>query len=287
MIKKLMRLLKSEGDQYGFMYQEVYGDCGEYAILHAALVLGIPISSETVHRATGVSKKHSAIYGTSAGAIRRALNKFDLESVVCDIKDEEEAKKAIDRALETGYPIIASVENEEHWIVLVSKDSHGYYWIDSSDYQLLGCSGFREISEWLEYEEEDKTGYYFIVVKPKDENIMKHSISGCFNNILKLYEKDEDLIYYWGWYLAGLKEALDCPKDKKEVISAKAFFEKHRSTLEEACKIIDDSESDLEYELSNFSIVAQMHNLTMSKELELEGMLKMNHLLNNLAWDPV
>jgi hypothetical protein len=30
-----------------------------------------------------------------------------------------------------------------------------------------------------------------------------------------------------------------------------------------------------------------MHNLTMSKELELEGMLKMNHLLNNLAWDPV
>jgi hypothetical protein len=65
--------------------------------------------------------------------IRRVLNKFDLESVVCDIKEEAKVKMAIGKTLETGYPIIARVENEEHWMVIASKDSHGYYWIGNSD----------------------------------------------------------------------------------------------------------------------------------------------------------
>ncbi|MCU7496683.1 MAG: hypothetical protein HF314_15095 [Ignavibacteria bacterium] len=60
---------------------------------------------------------------------------------------------------------------------------------------MIDCSGFREISKWSEYEEE-KTGYYFILVKPKDPVIMKNSISSYFSNILKFDEKDEDLIYY-------------------------------------------------------------------------------------------
>jgi hypothetical protein len=64
-------------------------------------------------------------------------------------------------------PVIISVSDEEHWMVLSGVDSQGRYsWIDSSDRKLVGKNAWRTVAAWMLYEEEERDSYYFIGVKP-------------------------------------------------------------------------------------------------------------------------
>jgi hypothetical protein len=90
---------------------------------------------------------------------------------VCSFQAEKCAdfrrKKQIRYYLSRGIPVIISVSDEEHWMVLSGVDSkRRYLWIDSTDRKLVGRNAWRNVAGWMRYEEEERGNYYFIGVKP-------------------------------------------------------------------------------------------------------------------------
>lgn len=123
----------------GFNKQDFeYGECGQYALIHALLLLGIPISLSEAHRHT-VLKIVSAIKRTSEKPIVRAIKRLGCNPVEHYYADSNIAKKVIDKFLEKGYPVIVCAEEYTRWAVLAGKEKNSYVWIDSLEDIIIGA----------------------------------------------------------------------------------------------------------------------------------------------------
>jgi hypothetical protein len=268
-LKKILTLLGKEDDVFGINYQD-HSSCGAFAVMHAALCFGIPITSGQASKLLGVSRKRAIWYGANEDAIKKALSKLNLEATFYSFTDESSLKKKLDSILDQGSVAVISCEEESHWAVIPARNSHHeYYYIDSADPSLIGISDFHQISEWMEYYNDDEESeYFFMQVRPKDEKHMKLCINGCIGKILKLNGADSECVSYWGFYLYHLLDVFNCP-DSKDLITASEFFSKYRKPLQETVSKIEDSESDLMWELQCLETVAVTHNLTLSRSNEL------------------
>jgi len=246
----------------GFTWQEYLdGACGKYALQHALLLLGIPVTRKDTNKATGVPPVITRLFGTNPEQLKRGLKYFGCKGIDGYLDSPDRLREKLDGFLARGCPAILAVEDDEHWIVIAGKRSaNEYYWIDSADEDLIGCWNWKDIVEWIGSET-----YYLIGVVPRNKGLREHSLVARFSQIVRLLD-DEDLREYWGYYLEDLHEMFDCPV--LYGVPAREFFRQYGAMVYQAScyYYLHSDEKKMLWELENYRKVAIAHCLTVSTE---------------------
>lgn len=144
-----------------FRKQREPGICGQRSLIHALLLLNHPISERQAFKACGVTRKLVNEEGTNEKELIRAIMFFDYRYSALNTSSRIAARQFINKHLDSGSPIIISVDDEEHWAVLARRNRSKYIWIDSADDRLVGSWDIADILDWMKCGQ----GYYAIAVK--------------------------------------------------------------------------------------------------------------------------
>ncbi len=144
-----------------YRYQYFPGPCGQYALVNAMAVLGKQLSILEAHRLTGVTVWEALRDGTDTRYLVKAIRKCGCTPHLVTRMSEVSAKRAMDRLLDRGWPVIVSVDESSHWAVVASRSKRGYRWIDSADTRITGYWSWSSIADWME----DEDGYCMIGVE--------------------------------------------------------------------------------------------------------------------------
>jgi ABC-type bacteriocin/lantibiotic exporter with double-glycine peptidase domain len=101
--------------------------CGPWSLRHCLLKLGIdldPYDLAEMCRSTraGTTEKQLELGAYLAGGRLR----------VVDVESAAEAKRQIHRLLHKGWPLVLSVDKEQHWVACLHASARGYLVFDSS-----------------------------------------------------------------------------------------------------------------------------------------------------------
>jgi hypothetical protein len=263
-----MTQLQSE---YGFERQSNgAGNCAQRSLVHAMLVLGTPITPKDAHRRTERTISQTNISGTKAKDLIKGINRSNCAAIPVELTDDTEVKSRIDELLSEGYPVILHINNASHWIVIAGKDEKdNYYWIDSLESKITGRTTWKNIRFWAEY----NGNYYFIGVKPKNEDV-QHSLVSRFQTLYPMFD-DKYFISKWGVYLEDLLEMFDTPGEDVETITPEEFFKKYSEKITDSIKHISGvvDRNDIKYELNNYLRVASSYNMRIPKEKEIDVLI--------------
>jgi hypothetical protein len=231
------------------------GACGKYALRHALLLLGIPVSQREANVATQVPPWKTMQRGTNEADIKRGLREFGCTGIEYTGKSRRSYAAHINHCLKNGLPVIITAENDEHWAVIAGKKSRtSYYWIDSADPDLIGAWHWDDILNWV-----DNEVFYGIGVQPRSKDQLVHSLVPRFSEFFQLM-KDTTLRQYWGYYLDDLYGGT------VNGLSPRQFFDAHRKNILDTICIqypAADRET-ITWELKNYETVAVAHNLVPS-----------------------
>lgn len=255
-------------NKLGFDYQESSGDCGQRALIHALLLLGIPINKYQAHKFTDVPRWLANVRGTDDKQLIRGIRKAGCQAVSLHISGELKFRREVDKHLKKGIPLIVCAEEYQHWAVLAGKyDDEYYYWIDSSESELYGVSKWKDVEYWLRNDVEGYREYYAIGLIPREQGELKKSIVPNFRAVYTMFGDDE-FAEYWGYYLQDLLGIFDTPARKRKVITAEEFFERYGKTIyENVCYFASEADVlSLKWEIRNYERVATAHHLTLSEE---------------------
>ncbi|HLP17964.1 MAG TPA: hypothetical protein VK470_17025 [Bacteroidota bacterium] len=237
--------------------QQTMGDgaCGKYALRHALLLLGIPVSQREASAATQVPPWKAMQRGTNEAEIKRGLKEFNCTGIEYTGRSRRAFTAHVNACIRRGMPLIITTDHDEHWAVIAGRKSRSmYYWIDSAEPEVIGAWKWNDILEWI-----DNTVYYAIGVLPKNPSQLEHSLVQNFAEIAPLM-KDATLRQYWGYYLDDLYGG--SPGDG----SPRQFFDTYRKPIVETICVqypAADKET-LVWELKNYETVAVAHNLVPS-----------------------
>jgi hypothetical protein len=238
--------------------QQAMGDgaCGKYALRHALLLLGIPVSQREASSATQVPPWKAMQRGTNEAEIKRGLREFECTGVEYLGRSRRAFTAHVNRCIRRGLPLIFTAEHDEHWAVIAGKKSRSvYYWIDSAEPDVIGAWSWEDILEWI-----DNDVYYAIGVLPKNEAQLEHSIVSRFSEYAPLM-RDATLRQYWGYYLDDLYGGA-----AHEHATPRQFFDAYRKAIVETICVqypMADKET-LVWEMKNYETVALAHRLTPS-----------------------
>jgi len=240
----------------GFEQQDAGdGACGKYALRHALLLLGIPVSQREASAATQVPPWKAMQRGTNEAEIKRGLKEFGCTGIEYTGRSRRSYTAHINRCLRGALPVIITAENDEHWAVIAGKKSRTeYFWIDSAEPEVIGCWHWNDILAWI-----DNDVFYGIGVQPRNREQLAHSLVPRFPEYAQLM-KDPTLRQYWGYYLDDLYGG------SLNGESPRQFFEKYRKPIIDTI-CIQYPEADKEtitWELKNYETVAVAHNLVPS-----------------------
>jgi hypothetical protein len=257
--------------KFGFNYQE-HGNCGQYALLNALLLLGIPISVKDAHKKTKVTRLKALWQGTEPEKIIRGIKKYGCRAEPFTCNDEKKLKVKIDTYLEAGIPLIVCVEDWEHYALLARRINKKYYWIDSADSDIIGHSSWVEIAEWLESSDDDEKYYCIAVIPPKDNNALKD-----IEKLLKMSRKNEDLFNSYGYLLRDLLDIIGDQGSSGKQIPVAEFLDRHRdeviNSIGELYYYTDKKE--LKQIAKDYIAIAELHNLMLAADDELDALTRL------------
>jgi hypothetical protein len=257
---------------YGFNYQQ-YGNCGQFALLNALLLLGIPVTNKQAHIKTGITITKSTISGTDSKNIVKGIKSFNCKAIKFQSDSESETKNRIDYLLSKNIPLILGCENYDHWAVLAGKKANKYYWLDSADEDIIGLSKWDEIEDWIKYEDDYK--YFFIAVKPKNSG---YSISNP-SELYKISYKNEYLFFTCGEKLQDLLEIFHF--DAHANYSAAKLLNQYKATIIEGiCRLYYYADkSEIEKLFNDYLTIAELYNLKVDKEIRVQALIEFTILL--------
>lgn len=235
------------------------GACGKYALRHALLVLGIPVSQHEASAATRVPAWKAVQRGTNEAEIKRGLKEFGCTPHEYLGRSRRAFTSHVNAWLKRGVPLIITTNHDEHWAVIAGRKSRfDYFWIDSSEADVVGAWKWNDILEWI-----DNDVYYAIAPEPKDETQLLHSMVPQFAEYASMLAKDASLRQYWGYYLDDLRGGA---LPFSEGMTPEAFFETYRKPiLETIMNQYPAADGDtLAWELKNYETVACAHRLVPS-----------------------
>ncbi len=259
---------------YGFNYQQ-YGNCGQFALLNALLLLGIPVTNKQAHLKTGITITKSTISGTDSKNIVKGIKSFNCKAIKFQNDSESETKNRIDDLLSKNIPLIIGCENYDHWVVLAGKKNNKYYWLDSADEDIIGLSDWDEIEDWIKYEYEDDYKYFFIAVKPKHSG---YSISNL-NELYKISYKNEDLFFTFGEKLKDLLEIFEFD-DTANYLAAKLLNQYKEIIIDGICRLYYYADkTEIERLFNDYLTIAELYNLKVDKEIRVQVLIQFTILL--------
>ena len=176
-------------ENIGFENQgSISGTCAQRSLVHSLLLLGISISKNQAHSRTGISKFNAIINGTTENSLIKGINRCNCIAYPYGLTNAKETRSLINQFLNDGKPVIIQTEYKKHWLVLAGRESQdNYYWIDSDDDVLYGYDSWIDIRDWME----NNGQYYFIGVRPNDDEQLKHSLVKDFRDVYALFDDEE------------------------------------------------------------------------------------------------
>ncbi len=259
---------------YGFNYQQ-YGNCGQFALLNALLLLGIPVTNKQAHKKTGVTITKSTFSGTDSKNIIKGIKCFNCKAIKFQSDSESETKKKMDDLLNNNIPLIIGCEDYDHWAVLAGMKDNKYYWLDSADEDIIGLSYWDELEDWIKYEDEDDYKYFFIAVKPKNSG---YSISNL-NELYKISYKNEDLFFTFGEKLQDLLEIFD-DNNKANYSAAKLLSQYKETIIDGICRLYYYSDkTEIEKLFDDYFTIAELYKLKIDKEKRVQALIEFTILL--------
>jgi|GEM_PF-4837580 len=259
---------------YGFNYQQ-YGNCGQFALLNALLLLGIPVTNKQAHIKTGITITKSTFSGTDSKNIAKGIKSFNCKAIKFHSDSESETKKEIDNFLSKNIPLIIGCENYDHWAVLADKKDNKYYWLDSADEDIIGLSDWDEIEDWIKYEDENDYKYFFIAVKPKNSG---YSITNL-NQLYKISYKNEDLFFTCGEMLQDLLEIFYF-NDKTNYSAGILLNQYKEIIIDGICRLYYYADkTEIEKLFNDYLTIAELYNLKVDKEIRVQALIEFTILL--------
>jgi len=268
----------------GFDWQPVLsGACGKYSLGHALLLVGIPLTKKEANKATGVPTFVTIAFGTNEKQLKKGIKYYDCHPIEYSTTRKNNFRQKLDGLLKKGIPSIVSLQGDDHWAVICGKrNKDEYYYIDSADSELISYYHWDELVADI-----DNDTYYLIGVKPNNANYLKHSLVHNFSEVEKVLNRGDELYEWWGYYLEDLNEVFDCPDSTKNVITASEFFDTWGRKIFNTAKYFYQyfDEEQMKWELNNYRKVAELHNLTLSKDKLNEALISFSAALTYLSID--
>ncbi|MCE1189841.1 MAG: hypothetical protein LWX56_11965 [Ignavibacteria bacterium] len=258
--------------KYAFTHQQ-HSNCGQWAIINALIMIGVPISAMEAHSKSKTTRFEAMISGTNEHRISKALRHYECNPVKISEKSPDKLKKLVDGYLDKNIPIIASVCNYEHWSVLAGRRGKKYFWIDSSEDVIIGYSSWNEILEWMDNGDEPYNG--IAVEYDKDK-------SPC-RDISALHKLRQDNEWLFGNYGRTLSDLLDIVNSDFAVPDTDAvdLFKNCRDdVVQNLVFLYEYADEDDLYELIDaYIILARLHNLKYSKKHESAVLIRLGIVL--------
>lgn len=246
----------------GFEWQPVGSRaCGKYSLRHALLTLGIPTTRNDATRTTRLPAWITMGFGTDLPKLQRGLQYFRCRGIQRVSFNTDKLRLDLDYFLGKGCPVILTVQRGYHWVVICGKESENrYYWIDSSDDELIGYWTFSNIVDWI-----DSLQFRLFGVVPYKKRQLSHSLVPKWSEVYALLD-DEDLCDFWGYYLEDLNDIFDSPPDSRKSLKAKEFFQRFEEIIFNATNesYLYSDAAQLKWEMNNYKSVADAHSLTLS-----------------------
>lgn len=247
---------------YDWQYR-IAGSCARFALRHALLCLGIPTTEDALTDALGVGRFAGAL-GIGEEPIIKGIRSFDCEAVELEDDFASRTRQVISELIQEGTPCVISVDDAEHWAVVVGRNGSDFIWIDSADDELVGTCTWAELSAWMAMSPETAAyRYYLIGVRPKEESWLAQSLVHNFAKV-RGHLDSSDIRVNWGNRLALLNDHLYAAPD--EGMSAKTFFENHAPAILDAALLGAEHEREaMALELSGLRTVAIAHRLRVAQ----------------------
>lgn len=268
-------------EQIGFQPQGTFsGNCAQRSLIHSLLLLGIPVSERTAHERTGVGWFTVMFRGTGEKALGKAIERSGCIASLNETPSADEARTRIDRFLDCGMPVIVNM-NGVHWFVLSGKTAFGkYWWIDSSDYPLMGSASWSKVEEWMTSSDRH---FVFFGIRPVKDAQLDRSLIMNFSKVSDLWD-DEDLADWWGYYLEDLVDIFNCPTDCSG-LAASAFFGRFSKEIVDSIEYYhgDAERSNLKWEIGNYEKVAVAHRMSISEDRIHTALIKLSAAITLMA----
>ena len=259
--------------KYGFNVQENANCCGQYAVINALLLLGKPISVAEAHRSTKTNRLQAWLNGTGERNIKQSLKYYGCNPKDYSTKSADKLKSKVDYYVERNIPLIASVDNYDHWIVLAGKDDNKYYWLDSANNNVIGHSSWKTIVQWM-YADEDP--YYFIAVIPEKDAYPLKDIKA----LERIAKKNPWLFSNYGTTLVDLLDILTADVNKPDS-DAEKFLNEHRNEVVLNLEYLyAEADDDDLYELvDDYIALAKLHGLKYPSKNDAEVLTRLAIML--------
>jgi ABC-type bacteriocin/lantibiotic exporter with double-glycine peptidase domain len=89
--------------------------CGIFAIMNALRAVGVKVSEKRVRAHSATTEEH----GTNEHGVLNALERIGFKSEEIRATGKNEAWKKLSESLESGRPVILSVDSDRHWVAAV------------------------------------------------------------------------------------------------------------------------------------------------------------------------
>lgn len=253
--------------------------CGPFALKYALAVLGIFKNEDQI----GISAESTWWAGTDEIGLTQAARKFNCELKYFYSDLASLAIKMLNKQLKNRYPCILSVNNWEHWIVVINRTKDKYVIVDSGKTKVISSISQKKMVKMWRYHdrEENYSSFDGYTLKPKFNNIYRAKFSAALAREL-MYKKNESLARLWDQYFNDLIALFEAKKNSSNnYISAKEFFRRNQNLI---IKNVADWHGEPSYEelekiVGNMKFVASVYDLVLSKTKEKKAIVDLTSLL--------
>lgn len=125
-------------------YQQKWFNCGPAALGNALECLNIKVSQDELDRLCG-----STLQGTNEKGLIRAITKLGLEPRIISNRNAQSVVTTIGTSIYNSRPVIACVDNWEHWFAVVGLLGIKYIVVDSATEDLVLCLDAKQLEARL------------------------------------------------------------------------------------------------------------------------------------------
>lgn len=253
--------------------------CGPFALKYALVMLGRFENEREIAKKAG----STWWYGTDEIGLAKAAKAYDCKMKYFRRETPDEAIKALNSHLKSGYPCILSVDNWEHWFTVINEQQGKFIVVDSALDKVIVISSARQITKRWKYID-DETGFtsydgYALTSKFKPRTKAKFSLEKA-----KYVMRDSNrvLAEKWDTYFNDLI-TMCRPRTSHttKYISFAEFLRRNEKMLIE--EVADwhglPSYEELKKILKNMRFVSEVYDLVIHTEDQKKTLVDLSALL--------
>lgn len=253
--------------------------CGPFALKHALVMLGVFKNEDEI----GITAGSTWWAGTDEMGLAKAAKKYNCKMKYFQSSNPDDARRALNKELQKGFPCILSVKNWEHWLTVINYTRGRYVVIDSEDERVISINTPQQILRAWRYKDPDEgiVSYDGYALHPNFKVFTRAKFK--LDHAKKLMYKDnEELAIKWDQYFNDLMNACR-PRTKltTNFITFSEFLRRNEKNL--VTRVANwhgmPSYSEITKILYNMKFVAEVYDLIIPNDLEKRALIDISSLL--------